>query len=163
MKYVNFLLLAFVSVVLSAGSVPTDKAKEGYYPGEILPNIALKDVEGKTLNLSDYAGKKVVVNFWAAYDATSRASNVLLHNFLKENYPDVALLSISYDESVSVFRKTVEWDNLDTLSQYCDANGSRSEIYKDFKLEKGFKSYLINEEGVITAMNLTPEILKKSL
>ena len=99
MKYVNFCLIALGSLILSSGSIKTDKPSIGYHPGEILPNIVLHDAEGKNIDLSEYKGKKVMVNFWAAYDAQSRANNVRIHNLLKNNYPDVTLLSICFDVS----------------------------------------------------------------
>jgi len=79
MKYVNFCLLVIISLALSAGSVKTEVPSTGYHPGETIPDIVLTDQEGNTRHLHDLKGKKVVVNFWAAYDASSRANNVMLH------------------------------------------------------------------------------------
>ena len=163
MKYVNFCLIVIGSLILSSGSIKTDKPSLGYHPGEQIPNIVLKDVEGHSLNLSDYKGKKVMINFWAVYDAQSRVTNIQLHNYLKQNYPDISLVSISFDANKSVFEKTILWDQVDKKSQFCDVNGTNSSIYKEFKLEKGFKNYLIDENGVITAMNVTPQKLKNIL
>lgn len=160
MKYVNFCLVAIASLVLMSGSVKTDKISIGYYPGEELPNISFNDLEGRNFNLHGYKGKKVVVNFWAAYDAQSRAANVRLHNFLIKNRPEIEFVSICFDENESVFKKTVLLDKLGEYSQFCDVKGTRSEIYKEFQLNKGFKSYLIDEKGVIAAMNVTPEKLE---
>lgn len=159
MKYVNFCLIALGSLILSSGSIKTDKPSIGYHPGEQLPNIVLNDTEGQILDLSNYKGKKVVISFWAAYDAQSRANNIQIHNYLRNNFPDVELLSVSFDENKSVFEKTILWDKLETDSQFREADGIRSEIYKEFRLNKGFKNYLIDENGVVTAMNVTAKEL----
>ena len=161
MKYVKFCLLVIASLMMSSGSIKTDKPAIGYYPGERIPNIVLHDIEGNMLDLSEYKGKKVIVNFWAAYDACSRASNIRIHNFLKENYPDIAYLSISFDENKNVFEKTILGDQLEIGSQFCDPNGTRSEIYKKFRLNRGFKNYLIDENGVILEIDLSVEKLKR--
>lgn len=163
MKYVNFCLIAIFSLALSSGSVKDAAPSIGYYPGEIIPDIVLTDLDGDTYNLSDYKGKKVVVNFWASYDAQSRATNVLLHNYLKMNNADVAFLSVSFDENRDVIERTFEMDNLEIISQFCEVNGADSEIYNDFKLNRGFRSYLIDENGVITAMNFTSDDLSSIL
>jgi len=162
MKYVNFCLTVLFSLVLMSGASKTDKPSVGYYPGEQIPSIALDDAFGKRLDLYSYKGKKVVINFWAAYDAPSRATNVLLDNVLK-SYEDVVFLSVSFDENRQVFEKTLLWDNIESNSQFCDANGSKSKLYKEFKLDKGFKSYLIDENGVIMAINVSPEALESNL
>ena len=101
-----------------------------------------------------------MVNFWAAYDAQSRATNVQLHNYLKMNHPDIEFISISFDENRNVVEKTLMMDNLVNISQFYEVNGPQSELYRDFKLRKGFKNYLIDENGVITAMNITPGDLR---
>lgn len=163
MKYVNFCLIAIFSLALSSGSVKDAAPSIGYYPGEIIPDIVLTDLEGYTYNLSDYQGKKVVVNFWASYDAQSRASNVLLHNYLKMSNADVTFLSVSFDENKDVIERTIAMDNLDKISQFCEIVGADSELYSDFKLNRGFRNYLIDETGVIKAMNFTPEELSDIL
>lgn len=160
MKYVN-LCLAVVSLILMSGSIKTNKTSIGYYPGEQIPNIVIDGSEGKSLDLSEYRGKKVVLNFWAAYDAHSRANNIALYNYVKENASDVEFISISFDENYNVFEKTTLLDEIDTNSQFCDKNGASSKIFKDFKLSKGFKNYLIDENGVIKAMNISSEHLKE--
>ncbi|WP_294072579.1 TlpA family protein disulfide reductase [Proteiniphilum sp. UBA1028] len=159
MKYVNFCLIAMFSLALSSGSVKDAVPSIGYYPGERLPDIVLTDIKGDSCNLSDYKGKKVVVNFWASYDARSRATNVRLHNFLKMTNADVVFLSISFDQNIHVVERTLAMDNLDTISQFCEVNGPESGLYKDFRLNRGFRNYLIDENGVIKAMNFTSEDL----
>ncbi len=143
-----------------SSSIKTEKTSTGYYPGEQIPNIVLNGWEGHRLDLSEYRGKKVVLNFWAAYDAQSRANNVQLYNYLKETEPDVTFLSISFDENKNVFERTALLDKIDLNSQFCDETGANSEIYKEFQLRKGFKNYLIDENGVILAIDLSIEKLK---
>lgn len=163
MKYVNFCLVALFSLALSAGSVKNEAPSTGYHPGETIPDIVLTDWEGNLQHLHDFKGKKVVVNFWAAYDAQSRATNVQLHNYLEMNDLDIEFLSVSFDENRNVVEKTLVMDNLEKLSQYVEVNGTQSELYQALQLRKGFKSYLIDETGVITAMNITPHDLKTIL
>ena len=159
MKYVNFCLIAIFSLALSSVSVKDAPPSLGYYPGEIIPEIEFTDLEGESYKLSDYKGKKVVVSFWASYDAHSRANNVRLHNYLQMIESEVTLISIAFDENKNVVERTLAIDNLNNLSQFCEVKGTNSELYRDFKLNRGFRNYLIDEEGVIQAMNITPEDL----
>ncbi len=159
MKYVNFCLAALFSLLLSAGSVKNDIPDTGYYPGESIPDIVFTDMGGDAHRLHDFKGKKVVVNFWAAYDAPSRANNVRLHNYLSKHHADIAFLSVAFDENINVVERTLALDNLDPASQFCEVNGPGSNVYKEFKLNRGFRNYLIDEDGIITAMNITPDDL----
>lgn len=161
MKYVNFCLVAIVSLFFMSSSIKTEKTSTGYYPGEQIPNIVLSGWEGQHLDLSEYKGRKVVLSFWAAYDAQSRARNVQLHNYLKEAALDVTFLSISFDENRNISERTALLDKIDLNSQFCDETGANSVIYKEFRLRQGFKNYLIDEDGVILAIDLSVEKLKE--
>lgn len=105
-----------------------------------------------------------MLNFWAAYDAESRARNVQLANEVNKFGPDkIAMCSISMDEKESIFTETVKIDKLDLSTQFHEGLGKESELYKKYDLRKGFKTFLINDEGVIIAANVTPEKLTEIL
>lgn len=163
MKYLKYFLIAGIVLIASSYTTRTSGLSEGIYPGNLMPELKLKDQSGKSLNLERLRGVKVLVNFWAAFDAESHMNNVLLWNTLqKEKYP-IVMLSISFDKSKSVYEKTLSMDGLDPNYQYYDTKGTSSEVYKRYQLEKGFKSYLIDENGKILAMNPTPKDLEQLL
>lgn len=163
MKYLSFCLVSVVTLVLSAGSVKTELPSSGCHPGETISDIVLTDSEGNSRNLHDYKGKKVVVNFWATYHARSRANNVQLYNYLQKSDSDVEFVSIAFDENRNVVERTLVLDRLESISQFYEIRGTGSQTYRDFKLNEGFRNYLIDENGVIIAMNITPEDLKTIL
>jgi len=161
MKYLKYFLIAGIVLIASSYTTRTSRLSEGIYPGDIMPELKLEAKTGTDLDLRHLKGVKVLVNFWAAYDAESHMENVLLWNTLqKKDYP-VVMLSVSFDKSKNVFEKTINLDGIDPMYQFCDTRGKDSEIYQKYQLEKGFKNYLIDESGVIMAINLTPKDLEK--
>lgn len=163
MKYLSFCLISVITLMLSSGLVKTKLPFVGYYPGETIPDIVLTDSHGNSSNLRDYKGKKVVVNFWATYHAQSRANNVQLYNYLQKNDSDVEFVSIAFDVNRNVVERTLALDRLENISQFYEMEGTGSETYKNFKLDDGFRNYLVDENGVIIAMNITPDDLKTIL
>lgn len=161
MKYLKyFFIVAIAMTCLSLVTVRTSRLSEGINPGNPLPDIQnIENISGKTLKLSDLKGQKVFVNFWAAYDASSRRDNILLSKVAEQTNSSVKIVSVSFDKSKSVFAKTVAMDEIDLQSQFYVLESSRPMLVEQFKLDKGFRNYLIDEKGVILEVNLSPEDL----
>jgi peroxiredoxin len=63
------------------------------------PDFALKDVDGRTVRLSDYRGKVVLLNFWATWCQPCRIEIPWFIELEKENKSrGFAVLGISMDE-----------------------------------------------------------------
>ncbi|MDH6355794.1 peroxiredoxin [Dysgonomonas sp. PH5-45] len=165
MKYLKYFLFGgMVMVFFSLTSSRTSRISEGIYPGSLIPELKVMDRLGnKQFDIHDLKGKKVLINFWAAYDAESHRQNIVLHNTLKEKEYQVTMVSVSFDENESVFDKTLIIDGLDKDGQYVDTRGEKSGVYQKFQLKKGFKNYLIDENGTIVAMNVSPGDLNRLL
>lgn len=154
--YVLILSVAFLG--MSAGSKKA-RLTEGLNPGDLAPRIEFLGNKND-LSFRCQRGGYTLLNFWAAYDAESRVRNLQLANEIKRLGSNrVEMCSISVDESKSIFNETVKIDNLDLATQFHEERGRESEIYKRYSLDKGFKSFLINDEGVIVAANISPERL----
>ena len=163
MKVRAYVLIASVALLgMSAGSKKA-KLTEGVNPGDLAPRIAFLGNDAKA-SFHNQLGRYTLLNFWAAYDAESRARNVQLANEVNKFGPDkIAMCSISMDEKESIFTETVKIDKLDLSTQFHEGLGKESELYKKYDLRKGFKTFLINDEGVIIAANVTPEKLTEIL
>lgn len=149
---------------LSLITVGTSRLSEGINPGKPIPDIKnLENVSGATINLSDLRGQKVLVNFWAAYDANSRRDNVLISQMLEKEDSSIKMVSVSFDKSKSVFEKTVAMDGIDENNQFYAQAELHSKLVEQHDLNRGFKNYLIDEKGVILEMNLSPEDLSQHL
>lgn len=165
MKYLKYLLIVGVTFIsLSSHMSRTSRLSEGIYPGNLLPDIKnLENKSGTKIKLSDLRGQKVLVNFWAAYDANSRKNNVLFSNMIeKRDYP-VQMVSVSFDKNESVFERTLVMDKIGEEYQFMVKKEDFTKMFDLYRLEGGFKNYLIDENGVIIGMNLSPEELDQAL
>lgn len=64
----------------------------------IAPDFSLQDSSGKTVKLSDYRGKIVVVNFWASWCAVCRSEKPSLEQFQGDT-DDVVVLALASDNN----------------------------------------------------------------
>ena len=124
--------------------------------------FSCRNRKGEYVTWADKENDFTLINFWAAYDAESRARNVKLWNEvnkLNASTCKVAMYSISFDEKTSVFEGTIKADKLDGTAQLHEGQGSRSDVFKKYRLERGLKNFLVNDEGIIIASNVSPEKL----
>lgn len=158
MKYVKWIF-----VVLLIGSltsfVEKDKPTGGLNVGDIAPDFKIQSMSaGQPLaELSDMKGKYVLLSFWASYDAHSRMQNASLSNVLRSasSNENVEMVSVSFDEYQSIFKETVRKDQIVTPTCFVETKGESSGLFKKYRLGRGFTNYLLDENGVIIAKNIS--------
>ena len=158
MKYVKWIF-----VVLLIGSltsfVEKDKPTGGLNVGDIAPDFKIQSMSaGQPLaELSDMKGKYVLLSFWASYDAHSRMQNASLGNVLRSasRNDNVEMVSVSFDEYQSIFKETVRKDQIVTPTCFVETKGESSGLFKKYRLGRGFTNYLLDENGVIIAKNIS--------
>ena len=158
MKYVKWIV-----VVLLIGSltsfVEKDKPTGGLNVGDIAPDFKIQSMSaGQPLaELSDMKGKYVLLSFWASYDAHSRMQNASLSNVLRSasRNDNVEMVSVSFDEYQSIFKETVRKDQIVTPTCFVETKGESSGLFKKYRLGRGFTNYLLDENGVIIAKNIS--------
>ena len=72
-----------------------------------------------------------------------------------KNSDRIKMISVSLDRYESVFNAVVEQDCLESSLCYNETGGRTSELYKEFGLREGFANYLIDNDGVIVAKNVS--------
>ena len=158
MKYVKWIF-----VVLLIGSltsfVEKDKPTGGLNVGDIAPDFKIQSMSaGQPLaELSDMKGKYVLLSFWASYDAHSRMQNASLSNVLRSasRNDNVEMVSVSFEEYQSIFKETVRKDQIVTPTCFVETKGESSGLFKKYRLGRGFTNYLLDENGVIIAKNIS--------
>ena len=151
-----FVVLITISF-LSLSFVGKDTPTEGLNIGDRAPEFKICG-EKQLMNLKDLHGKYVLLSFWASYDAPSRTQNATL-NYAVSQANNVEMVSVSFDEYKSIFNETIKKDKITTPNCFVETEGEQSELYQTYRLHKGFKNYLLDENGIIIAKDINAKQL----
>lgn len=163
MKVRTYVLIVTVTLLTMSAATKDVRLVEGLSPGDLAPGIKSLGNE-RDFNFQNHSGRYTLLNFWAAYDAESRVRNIRLSNEVsKLSSEKISFRSISLDEKECIFSETIRIDKLNEATQFHAEQSEKSALYKTYNLKNGFKNYLINDEGVIIATNVTPDELTKVL
>ncbi len=157
MKYVKWIFVVLLISSLTS-FVEKDKPTGGLNLGDIAPDFKIQSMsaEQQIANLSNMKGKYVLLSFWASYDAHSRMQNANLSNVLRAaSHNNVEMVSVSFDEYQSIFKETIRKDQIVTPTCFVETKGESSGLFKKYRLSRGFTNYLLDENGVIIAKNIS--------
>lgn len=153
---VVFVVLATISLVFFS-FVGKDTPTEGLTIGDRAPEFKICS-ERQLVDLKDLKGKYVLISFWASYDAPSRMQNATLSHVASKN-DKVEMVSVSFDDYKSIFNETIKKDKITTPNCFVETEGEQSELYQTYRLHKGFKNYLLDENGIIIAKDINAKQL----
>ncbi|NNU90044.1 TlpA disulfide reductase family protein [Anoxybacillus sp. CHMUD] len=158
------LLISFHILVFIFSSM-SDMTKEatsqqaisniGIDVGEIAPDFELMTLKGKKMKLSQFRGKKVVLNFWASWCPPCRAEMPEMQRFYEQYGQHVAIVAVNLTnkeknhQAVETFinEKGVSFDIM------LDEQGTVSKTYEVITIPT---SYIIDEQGVIRSKHVGP-------
>lgn len=166
MKYVKWIFVVLLVSSLTS-FVEKDKPTGGLNVGDIAPDFKIETMsaEQPSAELSGMKGKYVLLSFWASYDAHSRMQNASFSNALRSDpfNNNVEMVSVSFDEFKSIFNETIKKDRISTSNCFVELAGNSSDLFKTYRLNKGFKNFLLDKNGVIVAKDITPSQLSSYL
>ena len=97
--------------------------------GAEAPLFTLKDDRGNTVNLSDYRGKYLLVDFWASWCGPCRASFSLVAGLYKKYAGDkFDILGVSLDQNEEAWRNALKEEKC-AWTQVVDLDGSVAREY----------------------------------
>jgi peroxiredoxin len=128
--------------------VAVDSDEIGLSVGDIAPDFELTTLDGETVRLSDYRGKRVFINFWATWCPPCRAEMPDMQKLYEEKEVDVEILAVNITESEKNEKDVTDFvkDFGLTFPILMDVNSVVSTTYK---VQAYPTSYMIDSSGRI--------------
>lgn len=122
--------------------------------GDPAPPFALNDLNGNSIDLADYAGRPVILNFWATWCAPCRIEMPELQQIFEAHQDDgLAILALNQAESASLVREFFYTEFDLTFTPLLDSEGTVAQLYGAVNLPT---TIFINPKGQITAVHRGP-------
>ncbi len=134
--------------------------QRGVNAGAVAPAISMPDAHSKMINLSDFKGKYVLVDFWAGWCPDCREDNprlVELYQSLKGK--NIEFLGVSLDQSKEVWQKAIEKDGL-TWPQVTDLAKWKTLAARAYQVNEIPTTFLIDPQGRVVLRNPTSDQVK---
>ena len=121
----------------------------GTQKGQLAPDFVLTDLNGKQVSLADYAGKKVLVNFWATWCPPCRIEMPHMQKFYDDyKEKDVVILGVNLtptEKNMDVVNDFVQEQQL-SFPIMLDQEGEVTQAYKVVAYPT---TYILDADGVI--------------
>jgi peroxiredoxin len=130
--------------------------KIGIDAGNLAPDFELTTLDGKKLKLSDYKGKKVILNFWATWCPPCKAEvpdMVKFYSSYKDK--DIVILGVNLTQSEKDQRSVRDFVNSYgiTYPVPLDMESTVAEVYRVTAIPT---SYIIDTNGIISEKVVGP-------
>ena len=149
-KNLNFLFFFFCFSIVSSISqtnedVPLNNMAINETPKPI-SSVIFEDFSGNEINLKDYQGKLVIINFWATWCAPCKKEMPSLDGlYLDSNFKNLKIFAVNMEQPNKIKTEKFFADlNIKNLKIFFDSNLN---FVKKFKLRGVPTTVLINKKG----------------
>ncbi len=158
----GLLVVGLVASFTGAADKSEDKTKkDDLSVGSMMPDLVSKDLEGKTVKLSDLKGKVVVIDVWATWCPPCRAmiphSRELVGKL--KNKPFV-LVSVSIDAEKKTLTDFMKKNEM-PWTHWFDGRGGN--VTKTLKVRAIPTIYVMDQKGVIRYKNVREKAMDQAV
>jgi cytochrome c biogenesis protein CcmG, thiol:disulfide interchange protein DsbE len=150
--------LVIVSLLVLVGSTLSKRQQGSIQPGDTLPDFSLTFFEGyeyegkSSASLSDFAGKVVVLNFWASWCKPCEQEAAELEEAWRFFKGEVMFLGVDYVDTEPEARTYLKKFQI----TYPNAPDLRTELSQMFRITGVPETYFIDQQGVLYYVKVGP-------
>ena len=165
------ILLTFTLFLNIAFAQDMSKYAPELKNGETAPEICAQTPEGKSISLSDFKGKYVIIDFWASWCGDCRREIPELKKLydeikdlkLGDEKQGIEFLSVSFDKKKEAWLKILNKENF-PWTQISNLKNTREDpIYNAYKLHWIPTFFFISPNGKVIASAITTEELRNKI
>lgn len=159
-KWVGMLIVLFLILALVWNIFGKQKETDygitdegtGLEVGDTPPQFTLQNLEGEDINLSDFKGRKVILNFWATWCEPCR-EEMPLFDQIDKAHDDVIVLAVNMAHQDSGVEKVQQFMKKQGIAfpVVRDETGDVSKAYKVVNIPS---TYFLDEQGNIQSKAL---------
>jgi thiol-disulfide isomerase/thioredoxin len=127
-------------------------------PGHQAPEISLSDSTGKSIKLSDFRNKYVLIDFWASWCGPCRRETPsLLKLYGNYHSKGLEILGVSLDDNPQAWLNYIHLNKL-TWPQVSDLKAWKSQVVQDYSIEGIPMMILLDKQGKVIAKGRTDSL-----
>jgi thiol-disulfide isomerase/thioredoxin len=132
--------------------------------GDKAPDLQITLTDGQTASLSQLRGKYVLLQFWGSWCGPCRQENPYLVQLYKQFHAKgFEIFSVGIEHNENRWRNAIEQDQMSWPYHTMESAEFTGSLAKQFNIKSIPTTFLLNPEGIIMGVNLTPDYLNKML
>jgi len=131
--------------------------------GTAFPGFTIKNLAGQSLSLTNFAGKVVLIDFWATSSRSCLAElSYVLAAYEKYHARGFEIIGISLDPDPAKLAEFVREMKM-PWPEFCDGHGWQGQLAVKYGVEKIPATYLLDGHGIILAKDLHGDALSTAV
>jgi peroxiredoxin len=131
--------------------------------GQSAPDFVMNDSKGKSISLSSFKGKYLLVDFWASWCGPCRQENpAVVKAYHRFHSKGLEILGVSLDQEKDSWLGAIKKDQLN-WTQVSDLKGWENIASKEYGVQAIPMNFLLDQEGRIIGKDLRGKDLEKKL